>query len=130
MTGHPANELHSGHAFQWGAGMFKIESIGADNSILVRLGSKDVAAFDQTNVINPSQFHELDSWTTPNSQYEEPGRPQITGEFSDVTRKNSRGGDILPKHIVFPKELKSPRPPLRDPRIVDDEPHDTTQQYS
>jgi hypothetical protein len=130
MTGHSYDQLRTGHAFQWGKGMFKIESIGDNESTLVRMGSQDIISFDQTNVLNPSQFHELDTWTTPGPQLEEPVRPVINGDFLDVTKKDSRGGDVLEKGKVFPKELKSPRPPLRDPKIVDDEPRDTSKQYS
>jgi hypothetical protein len=121
LTGCPSNEIQGGHSFAWGKGMFQVESVSGDEAIIRRLASHEIRGLDQTKVLNPSQFRELDMWQDPGPEHGNPLNPQQTGAFVDVTKKDFAGGDVIPKDKVFPKELKSPRPGPRTPTPVDDE---------
>ena len=127
LTGRPVEQIQCGHSFRWGTGMFRIESLVADEAIIIRLGSREIQALDQLNTMNPNaDFHELDFWKNPGPQMEEPGRPTITGDFVDHTKKDERGRDTLEKTSVFPNNKPvsqgTPGPGLREPSMhVDDE---------
>jgi len=115
LTGRPAEEIQCGHSFRWGKGMFRVESIGGDESVIIRLGSKEIRALSEIDTMNPNaDFHELNFWKNPGPQLDEPGRPTINGEFVDHTKKDERGRDTLEKTSIFPKD-ETPRPALREP---------------
>jgi len=130
LTGRPSDEIEGGHSFAWGKGMFQVESVNGDEAIIRRLASQEIKALDQTKVLNPSQFRELSMWENPGAEIENPTNPQQTGEMVDPTRRDYAGGDVVPKDGVFPEELKSRRPALREPPKVDDEVRDDSVRYA
>lgn len=130
LTGHPSDEIQAGHSFAWGKGMFQVEAVNGEEATIRRLASQEIRALDQTKVLNPSQFHELDTWQNAGPQIDEPGRSQQTGTFLDPTDPQRKGGDVEPKNQVFPRELKSPRPALREPPVVDDDVRDPSVKLS
>ena len=104
LTGMPMDELKAGHEFRWGKGMLKLESIGPEDANIKRL------AFDQTNTMNPSQFHELDAWSDATPELENPLKNMKPNRFTDPANTDNAGRDTMPKNEIFPHELKSPRP--------------------